>query len=57
MRWRVDLHADAGCGFIHDVDGFVRQEPVCDITVGKNCCRNKRRVRNLNAVEYFVTFL
>ena len=32
-------------------------EPVCNITVGKNCCRNKRRVRNLNAVEYFVALL
>ena len=54
MGRRVDLHADAGCRFVHDVDGLVRQ-----IAVGNVPCRqfdggSYGVVRDTGLVEGFV---
>ena len=56
-RHGIQFRLDHRTGLVDQIDCFIRQEPVCNITVGKNCCRNKCRVRNLNAVEYFVALL
>ena len=55
MRRRIDLHADAGRRFVHDVDGLVRQ-----VAVGNVPCRQFDRslysfVGDACLVEGFVT--
>ena len=56
-RQGIDLRADHGTGFIHKVNGLVRQETVCDIAVGKGRGGDQGVVLNLDAVEDLIAFL
>ena len=53
---RIKFGLDHGAGFIHQVDGLIRQETVGDIAVGQGGCCNQRSVLNLDAVEHLVAF-
>ena len=53
----VHLGLDHGAGFIHKVDGLIRQEAVGDIAVGKGGGGDQGVVVDLYAVEHLVPFL
>ena len=53
----VHFRSDLGAGFIDQVNGLVRQEPVGDIPVGKGGGGNDGRVRDLDTVEHLIPFL
>ena len=53
----VHLRADHGACLVHQVDGLIRQEPVCDIAVGQGGGGNNGAVGDLHPVEHLVTFL
>ena len=55
-RQTVNFSTQSCGSFVHKVDGFVRQEAVVDVTVGKHRRRNKRRIFNAHAMMNFVTF-
>ena len=55
-RHGIQFCLDQGTGFIDQVDGFVRQEPVCDVSVRKCCCGYQCAVCDLDAMENFVSF-
>ena len=53
-RGRIHFGADLGAGFVHQVDGLIRQEPVGDIAVRKGSRSDDGRVRDLHAMEHFI---
>ena len=53
----VDLDAQAAGGFVHQVDGLVRQEAVLDVAVGEHGRRDQRRVLDAHAVVHLVALL
>ena len=53
----VHLGLDHGTGFIHKVDGLIRQEAVGDIAVGKGGSGDQGAIVDLYAVEHLVPFL
>ena len=53
----IDLRADEGAGFVHQVDGLVGQETVGDIPVGKGCGGDEGGILDLDAVEDFIALL
>ena len=55
-RQTVNFSTQSCGSFVNKVDGFVRQEAVIDVPVGKHCRRNKSRIFNAHAVMHFVTF-
>ncbi len=55
LRLGVDLHADARCRFVHQIDGFVGQLPVGDVTVRQRRRRHDGRVGDFDAVVHGVT--
>ena len=52
----VDLGAQPGRGFVHEVDGLVGQETVGDVAVRQDRCRDQRGVLDPHAVVDFVPF-
>ena len=56
-RHRIQLRLDHGAGFIHKVNGLVRQEAVGNIAVGQGRGGNQRGVLNLDAVVDLVALL
>ena len=56
-RHGVDLRADHGARFVHQVDGLIRQETVGNIAVGERRRGNQRLILDLDAVEHLITFL
>ena len=56
-RKRIQLRLDKRTRLIHKVDSLIRQKSVGNISVGKRSRCNKRTVRYLYAVEYFITLL
>ena len=46
----VHLGLDESTGFIDEVDGLVRQEPVRDVPIGQRGCGDERTVLDLDAV-------
>ena len=54
---RVNFGANHRAGFINQIDGFVRQKPVGNITVRQRGRRDNRVVHDLHTVENFVTLL
>ena len=50
----VHLGLDHGAGFIHKVDGLIRQEAVGDIAVGKRSSGDQGAIVDLYAVEHLV---
>ena len=53
----VHLSLDHGAGFIHQVDGLIRQEPIGDIAVGQGSGGDQGVVADLDAVEDLVPLL
>jgi len=53
-RYGVQRHAQAGSGFVHQVDGFVRQPPVGDIAVRESGRGHQRLVGEGDLVVLFV---
>ena len=54
---RVDLHTKSRCGFVHEVDGLVRQEPRRDVAVRQRGSRHQRGVGDAHAVVHLVALL
>ena len=54
---RIQLRLDHGAGFIHKVNGLVRQEAVGNIAVGQGRGGDERSVLNLDAVVDLIPFL
>ena len=54
---RVHLGLDESAGFIHQVNGLIRQETVGDVAVGKGSGGDEGGVLNFNAVVHLVPFL
>ena len=50
----INLHAQAGGGFVDEIDGLVRQEPIRDVAVGKRCRRDDGGVLDAHAMMYLV---
>ncbi len=57
LRFGVDLGPQAGGGLVDQIDGFVRQMPVGDITAGEGGSGNHRRVGDAHAVVHLITLL
>ena len=57
LRQGVDFRTDHGAGFVHQVDGLIRQETIRNVTVGKGSGCNQGVVLNLHTVEHFVALL
>ena len=55
-RKRIQLGLDQCAGFIHQVDGFIRQETVGDITVRKCCRCHQGTIRNFYSMIYLIPF-
>ncbi|MPM78152.1 hypothetical protein SDC9_125163 [bioreactor metagenome] len=53
----VNFGTDHGAGFIHQVDGLIREETVGNVPVGKHCRGDQGVILNLNPVEDFIAFL
>ena len=53
----VHLSLDQRAGLVHQVDCFIRQESVGDVSVGKNRRAHKRVIHDLDAVIHFIAFL
>ena len=53
----IHLGLDQGAGFVHQVDGLVRQEPVGNVSVGKHGRAHQRVVHDFHAVIYLVALL
>ena len=56
-RHGIHLCLDQGARFVYQVDGFIRQEPVRNITMGQRRRRDQRGVRNLDSMIYLVPLL
>ena len=52
----ITLHTQFGCSFIHQVNGFVRKETVCDISVGQFHGSDDGIILNTYLVMVFITF-
>ena len=55
-RHGIQFRLNKGTGFIYQINGFVRQKTLGNITMGQGCRCHQGRVCDLNPVEYFVTF-
>ena len=56
-RHGIDFCTDQGAGFIHKVDGLVREKTVADIAIGQSRRGNKCAVMDPDAVVDLITFL
>ena len=56
-RQGIDFRTDHGAGFIHQVDGLIRQEPVGDVAVGEGGGGDQGIVLDLDAMEDFIPLL
>ena len=56
-RHAVELHAQAACCLIDQVDGLVGQETVGDVAIGEVGSRHERAVGDVHAVEDLVLLL
>ena len=56
-RHAVELHAQAACGLIDQVDGLVGQEAVGDIAIGEVGSCHERAIGDMHAVEDLVLLL
>ena len=56
-RHAVELHAQAACGLIDQVDGLVGQEAVGDVAIGEVGGRHERAIGDVHAVEDLVLLL
>ena len=56
-RHAVELHAQAACGLIDQVDGLVGQEAVGDVAIGEVGSRHERAIGDMHAVEDLVLLL
>ena len=56
-RHAVDFNAQPRCRLIDQIDGFVRQKSVADITVRQRRGADDRAVGDAHAVVHFVAFL
>ena len=57
LRFAVQLHFDAAGRFVDQINRFIRQEAVGNITVAQLCCGNDSRVGNIDTVVDFIAFL
>ena len=55
--FRVDLHAQAGTRFVHEVDGLVGQEAVGDVAARQSGCGDDCRIGDAHTMVQFVFFL
>src|SRR5579883_1064893 len=56
-RHGIDLDTKlTGC-FVHKIDGFIGQEAIGDVTIGKLRSGNESRITNANTVVHFVFLL
>lgn len=53
----VDLRADHSAGFVNEINGFIGQESIRDIAIGKRCGGDERLILNFDAVEHLKAFL
>ena len=56
-RHAVELHAQAACGLIDQVDGLVGQEAVGNVAIGEVGGRHERAIGDMHAVEDLVLLL
>ena len=56
-RHAVELHAQATCRFVHQVDGLVGQEAVGDVAVGEVCGRDQCGISDAHAVMLLILLL
>ena len=57
LRFAVQLHFDTAGRFVDQINRFIRQEAVGNITVAQLCCGNDSRVGNIDTVVDFITLL
>ena len=55
LRHGFHFHLQGGTGFIHQVNGLIRQKTVCDIAVAQACRGNQGIIVNMNTVIGFET--
>ena len=53
----IDFHTQTARGLVHQINGFVRQEPIRNVAMRQRCRRNQSTVRNTHPVVEFVLFL
>ena len=56
-RHGIHLSLNHGAGFIHQVNGLIRQETVGNIPVGQGGCAHQSRVCYLHSMEYLIALL
>ena len=56
-RHAVELHAQAACGLIDQVDGLVGQETIGDVAIGEVGGGHERAIGDVHAVENLVLLL
>ncbi len=54
---RIDFHAQTSGSFVDEIDCFVGEETIGDVTLGKHGGCEDGRIFDAHAVMYFVTFL
>ena len=54
LRHAVHLHRQTRCGFVDQIDGFIRQKPIGDVTTGKLSGCNQCRIFDRDAVVSFI---
>ena len=57
LGFGVHLHADQTRGFVHEVDGLVRQLTIGDVALRESCRSDDGRVSDVHAVMNLVAFL
>ena len=57
LRFAIQLHFDAAGCFVDQINRFIRQEAVGNITVAQLRCGNDSRVGNIDTVVDFITLL
>ena len=55
-RHGVHFRPNHCTSFVYQVDRLIRQEPVCDISVGQCSRCDQSLILNLNAMKYFIAF-
>ena len=56
-RHAVELHAQAACGLVNQVDGLVGQEAIGDVAIGEVGGSHKRAIGDVHAMEDLVLLL
>ena len=56
-RHGIQLHPQTAGGFVHQIHGFIGQEPVRNIAVGKRCGGHQSGITDTHTMMIFIAFL